>query len=129
MIVTHSTLEKALQRIFREQNMEAYSSIPFRELQGFWSYTGLRQSDLRDAVRGMFEQNLVDFQNDGGGLAVVLTPSGAEHLEDTEFHLTSAVRDTLDKVSLHKAKKRIADGAHAARQSAQARSEDRSAAP
>ena len=129
MIVTHSTLEKALLRIFREQNMEAYSSLPFRELQGFWSYTGLRQSDLRDAVRGMFEQNQVDFQNDGGGLAVVLTPDGAEHLRDSEFHLSSALRDTVDKVSLHKARKRISSGRPAARQSEQMRSEDRSAAP
>ena len=129
MIVTHSTLEKALLRIFREQNMEAYSSLPFRELQGFWSYTGLRQSDLRDAVRGMFEQNQVDFQNDGGGLAVVLTPEGAEHLTDSEFHLGSALRDTMDKVSLRKAKKRVRAGSPSTRHSEQMRSEDRSAAP
>lgn len=115
MIVTHSTLEKALARIFREQHMEAYSSIPFRELQGFWSYTGLRQSDLRDAVRCMFEQNHVDFQNDSGGLSVILTPAGAEHVNDSEVHMSSVIRDTIDKVSLHQAKKRSSQQRHDSR--------------
>ncbi len=125
MIVTHSTLEKALLRIFREQSMAAYSSIPFRELQGFWSYTGLRQSDLRDAVRGMFEQNYVDFENANGGLSVVLTPEGAEHIDAPELQLASVISDTRDKLNLHQARKRIAASAHAARETAHMRDQDR----
>ncbi|RZO85226.1 hypothetical protein [Oceanococcus atlanticus] len=106
MIVTHSTLEKALLRIFREQHMTRYSSLPFRELQGLWAYTGLRQSDLRDALRYMFEQNAIDFQNDGQGLSVVVTPHGASMMNDSELHLGSVLRDTRDKLSLHKASQR-----------------------
>lgn len=127
MIVTHSTLEKALLRIFREQNMQAFSSLLFRELQGFWSYTGLRQSDLRDAVRCMFEQNRVDFQNDGQGLAVVLTPNGAEQMREAELQLSSVLRDSTDKFTLHKAKKRLLVEAHAAQQSTRMRSNDQTA--
>lgn len=123
MIVTHSTIAKALARIFREHHMEAYSAIPFRELQGFWSYTGLRQSDLRDAVRCMFEQNQVDFQNDGGGLSVVLTPDGAEQIRNGEFKFGNVLRDTVDKFSLHQARKRTSSGSQPPR--AQMRSEDR----
>lgn len=114
MIVTHSTLEKALLRIFREQHMTRYSSLPFRELQGLWAYTGLRQSDLRDALRYMFEQNAIDFQNDGDGLSVVVTPSGASLMHEGEVHLGSMLRDTRDKLSLHRAGQRqdsrITDG-------------------
>ncbi len=106
MNVTDTTLEKAVFRILREHELEAYTSIQFRELQGLWAYTGLRQSDLRDALRHMFERNYLDFQNDGHGLAVVVTPQGYRHAQDQELHLGSLMRDTWDKLTLLKAGKR-----------------------
>ena len=127
MIVTQSTLEKAISRIFREQHMQAYSSMPFRELRGFWAYTGLRDSDLRDAVRYMFEQNHLDFQNDGQGLAVVITPQGAAELNSAEFSLGSVVRDSRDKLNLRQAGKRLTASATMIAKTAHMRSEDQAA--
>lgn len=106
MQITDSTLEKAVFRLLREHELAAHASIPFRELQGLWAYTGLRQSDLRDALRIMFDRNYVDFENNGGGLAVVVTPEGYRHAQDTEIHLGSLLKDTRDKLTLRQAEKR-----------------------
>lgn len=106
MHITDSTLEKAVFRILREHELEAYASMPFREMQGLWAYTGLRQGDLRDALRIMFDRNYIDFENSGDGLSIVVTPQGYRHGRDSELHVGSLIRDTRDKVTLHRASRR-----------------------
>lgn len=112
MQITDSTLEKAVFRLLREHELAAHASIPFRELQGLWAYTGLRQSDLRDALRIMFDKNFVDFENNGNGLAVVVTPEGFQHAQDKELHLGSLLKDARDKLILHQAEKRYHRPSH-----------------
>ncbi len=106
MQITESTLEKAVFRLLREHELEPHASIPFRELQGLWAYTGLRQGDLRDALRIMFDKNYVDFENNGDGLAVVITPTGYQHAQESELRLSSLLADARDKVTLRQAGKR-----------------------
>lgn len=112
MRVTESTLEKAVFRIVRQHELEAYASIPFREMQGLWAYTGLRQGDLRDALRSMFEKRYIDFENDGDGLSVVITPEGCERGREHELQVAHLLRDSRDKLTLHQASKRYHTPGH-----------------
>lgn len=112
MFVSDSTLEKAVFRILRQHELEAHATLPFRELQGLWAYTGLRQGDLRDALRIMFDRKFIDFENSGDGLQVVVTPEGYEHAREHELHVGSLLRDARDKVTLHQAAKRLKSPPH-----------------
>ena len=124
MQVTNSTLEKAMFRILRSHELEPWAAIDFRELQGLWAYTGLRQSDLREAVSYMFQQGLIDFQNDGSGLAIVLTPAGYERGHDQDIQLQTLLRDTRDVLNLRSASKRPLPSRTGPRQGARSRRQE-----
>lgn len=106
MHITKSTLEKALFRIIREHQLNAYDSISLRELRELWGFSGLRYDDLRDALRVMFESNFVDFVNEGDGLAIVLKPEGYARAQELDIHIRTLLRDAQDKIALYRAAQR-----------------------
>lgn len=114
MRVTTTTLEKAVFRILKDHNLEPYDAVEFRELQAEWARTGLRQDDLRDALRQMFERDLLDFQNDGRGLSIIVTREGYEHATHGEMRLSTLVDDARDRYALYKASQRVRGNARAA---------------
>lgn len=100
MHVTENTLQRALFNILRKQEFVAYSTLRFKRLQKLWAGTGLRQNDLRDILRMLFEKDHLDFQNDGQGLAVILTQQGFEHMHTHGPHWGDLIASARDRYTL-----------------------------
>ncbi len=106
MIVTESTLERALFHIFWDRDLEAGSELRLTDLQYYWLATGLRRDDLRDAIRCLSRRGYVALLGEGNLAAVQLTKSGWTRLEEFEFVMPSTQQDIGDVLVMTDAKHR-----------------------
>lgn len=111
MQITPSTLERAMYQIIREQALTAHTWISHHQLQLHWTASGLRQTDLRDALRLLAESGVVDLVNAGDGLMVSVTDRGYALANARQSTLRHWLRDTQDAQRLRQAQERQHDAA------------------
>ena len=76
MQIPSSTLRLALFEIFADAGATADSSLTFDDIENAWSLTGLRMSDLRDAIHEMIDSRDLHATRLHGNLGFALTPQG-----------------------------------------------------
>lgn len=81
MFISSRVLEFALARVLRELQVTPDSQFACASLFEQWTGTGLRQSDLRDALHEMMDRGLMRVAQQGEGvLRFYLTASGVRRL-------------------------------------------------
>lgn len=80
MFVSSSTLRLALCRILDEWVAAPGAVLRYTDLELAWLHTGLRTSDLRDAVRELVERGEMLTTHQGDALAFTLTAVGCQSL-------------------------------------------------
>lgn len=79
MMVTSAALESAFHKVWQRTGAEPGVAVSFTTLAQEWVGTGMRMSDLRDAVRESIEKGYAQLRDRQGHLAVELTESGWQH--------------------------------------------------
>jgi len=99
MLVSPTTLELAFWRILHDRRAETGTPLPFGELEQEWDKTGLRRSDLRDAVRMTLERGWVECVPESAGLALRLTSGGYRRFyQPTALSVSLALYDENERV-------------------------------
>lgn len=80
MFISSRVLEFAVSRILKELQISPDSHFACTALFEHWPSTGLRQSDLRDALHEMMDRGLMRVSQNGGSLQFYLTTSGVRRL-------------------------------------------------
>lgn len=75
MLISENVLEEALAQVFDGKSTGA--NMELEEITAAWAKTGLRKSDLRDALRQMVEAHGLIPYSHQGNLAFLLTEQGA----------------------------------------------------
>ena len=100
MHISSSTLRLALLRLFQQAGMRTGDQFPFRDMERAWHSTGLRTSDLRDAVRLMHEDGELQRVGQDFDLSFALTAKArsAQDLQaDPAFEEDSAALVTVSQ--------------------------------
>lgn len=106
MQVSSGTLRLALSRILRDREARPAQPIPMAALEQAWAFTGLRQADLRDALRAMMEEDILRAVEKDGALAFALTPDGYGQLYHAELTLPAMLERATDEWTLVQARNR-----------------------
>ena len=101
MVISSGALELAVFRILQRHQVTPGEMVAFDELQQGWSHTGLRASDLRDALRSLVDKGCLECPPDGPDLMFRLTDSGQAY-----FGLAASRED--DRHLLEEAEARLA---------------------
>lgn len=96
MLISSNTLRLALLRIFENAGARAGDNLLFRDIATAWTRTGLRNSDLRDAVNEMIESGGLCSGDCDGALGFSLTPKADRLLTepDEDMRATRAEDET-----------------------------------
>lgn len=84
MMISENGLEQALAQVF--DGKSAGEKLPLAEISTVWHTLGLRNSDMRDAIREMIESHCLETQSHHGGLEFVLTRLGAQRFTSCRHH-------------------------------------------
>jgi len=76
MISSENVLEQALAQVF--DGKSAGEKLSLAEISTVWHAVGLRNTDMRDAIREMVESHCLETQSHHGGLEFVLTHRGEQ---------------------------------------------------
>lgn len=76
MMNSETALEQALAQVF--DGKAAGEKLSLAEISTVWHAVGLRNSDMRDAIREMVETHCLETQSHHGGLEFVLTHRGEQ---------------------------------------------------
>lgn len=79
MIIADNVLEAALAQVFAGQ--AAGHRMSFAAIADAWGGTGLRLSDLRDAIREAVDQHHLSSRETADGLAFELTAGGRDRYD------------------------------------------------
>jgi hypothetical protein len=82
MLISSTTLRIALLRIFNNAGADADDGLAFYDIATAWTSTGLRNSDLRDAVNEMVECGDLRTGEREGALCFSLTAEARRRLLD-----------------------------------------------
>ena len=106
MHVTSATLRLALSRLLRDRNAQPGELVLFSEMEQVWAHTGLRLSDLRDAVRVLMEDGVLQPGERGNALAFSLTAEGHGQLYRAELTIPALVERAVEEWTLVRARTR-----------------------
>lgn len=96
----------ALHEVFREYGVEADGSLPYFDLQRSWAQTGLRRSDLDEAINDALGLgDLLETYSHEGRLAV-LTTSGHGKVRQAPTTLRDLEQRRLAEAVLQRARSR-----------------------
>ena len=84
MMISENVLEQALAQVF--DGKAAGEKLPLAEISTVWNTLGLRNSDMRDAIREMIECHCLETQSHHGGLEFVLTRRGEQRFNSCLHH-------------------------------------------
>lgn len=115
MQIDNSTLARAMLGVLQRCDASANGSVPFPRLRGVWRGTGLRDSDLRDAVRVLAERNCIRLSDAEGSIAVGITESGRK-IASQGLSLDNLRGEVRDRLRLLKARIRPRNEADGRRQ-------------
>jgi hypothetical protein len=84
MMIQGNVLEQALAQVF--DGKSAGEKLSLAEISTVWNTVGLRNSDMRDAIREMIESHCLETQSHHGGLEFVLTRCGEQRFNNCRGH-------------------------------------------
>ncbi|HZR34995.1 MAG TPA: hypothetical protein VFA75_06435 [Nevskia sp.] len=76
MHISPQILRLALLRLFADASLSPGDRMDFTRLSALWPQTGLRTSDLRDAVRELLDSGELVGSGEGETLTLSLSPAG-----------------------------------------------------
>ena len=94
MFISYSVLRLAILHIFAEADGGVREPLSFHELGILWRQTGLRDSDLRDAVRGLLDAGEMVANKADDTLVLSLSP---ELLQDLDEPVAALALGTVDE--------------------------------
>lgn len=107
MQIEESTLRRALLGVLDACGVDRYDDgVPWAMLRERWRDTGLRESDLRDAVRILAERGQIILREAGNTLGVGLSDEGRAALRRRPIELGSLRQDIHDQLVLLRARMR-----------------------
>jgi len=109
MLISSTALELAVHQILQRHHIAAGEQVTFDDLHQGWNHTGLRVSDLRDALRGLVDKGCLDCPPGGPDLMFRLTESGQAYFA----HFASPTATVNDRHTLAAAEARLATPAAA----------------
>jgi hypothetical protein len=93
MHISPRILRLALLRVFAQTGVGASGSLSLAEVSAAWPQTGLRQSDLRDAVREMLDSGELEGSGPDESLSLALSPRVLQDLREPHGELQLATFD------------------------------------
>ncbi len=107
MQLQDSTLKRALLGTLQRCGVDRHQDgVTYATLRDAWRRTGLRESDLRDAVRVLAETGLIRLREAGDSIAVCVTETGRHASGRMELSLEALQREVQDQFILLRARLR-----------------------
>lgn len=110
MQVDDNTLKRAMFGVMQREPGAADTGLPYLQIRKLWTRTGLRESDLRDAVRVLAEQHCIRLEDVEGTIAVRLTESGRREYGRQTLRLDQLSEEVRQRVALLQARLRSRGG-------------------